>query len=165
MRSIDWKALPRVKGQCRLCGNAIPPKSGRSSTCSRECGERASVLVSPATQRHKVFTRDKGVCVACGCDTEKLKRVMQWARLGYSQSGDFRHRMGMARWRMSFWDMDHKVAVHEGGGVTPEMTVESVLSNLQTLCWSCHRERTKQQAGERARRRRESKQTLFAKPE
>ena len=47
----------------------------------------------------------------------------------------------------SFWQADHMVAVHDGGGCCG-------LSNLRTLCTPCHATVTRRQAARRARTRR-----------
>lgn len=54
---------------------------------------------------------------------------------------------GLAPWwnRKTFWDADHVVAVHQGGG-------ECDLDNYQTLCVRCHQARSSHQARRRARR-------------
>lgn len=51
-------------------------------------------------------------------------------------------------WRKSFWDMDHVVAVRDGGA-------QCGLADLRTLCLPCHGARTrKQNSGPRKRRAR-----------
>lgn len=60
---------------------------------------------------------------------------------------------GKCTGRVSLWDMDHRQPVVEGGGVTPDSTVDDVLANLRTLCLACHKSVTKELAGRRARER------------
>jgi 5-methylcytosine-specific restriction endonuclease McrA len=50
--------------------------------------------------------------------------------------------------RADFWEADHIVPVAEGGG-------ESSLDNFQTLCTPCHAKKTRQQAQDKERRKRE----------
>ena len=72
------------------------------------------------------------------------------ARLtGCCVGGDLKRRRG-GRPRVqegSFWQADHTVAVHDGGGCCG-------LSNLRTLCTPCHATVTRRQAARRARARR-----------
>lgn len=152
MRAIKYQSLPRVKGCCRLCGATITDKY-RTSTCSAACAERVKMLCFPSQQRHAVWRRDHGVCRQCGMDTDKFKRIFH--RLDYAAKQWLRVALGLPLHRIvSFWDMDHMLPVEQGGGVRPDMTVEQVLANLQTLCWWCHKAKTAAHAAERARRRR-----------
>jgi 5-methylcytosine-specific restriction endonuclease McrA len=95
----------------------------------------------PGYLREQVFARDRGVCAACGIDTEALrkdKRKLDWrARRAFERE-----------WggRRNLWDADHIVPVVEGGG-------ECDLSNMRTLCLRCHRAAT---AELRKRRSKES---------
>lgn len=50
----------------------------------------------------------------------------------------------------SFWQADHRVAVHEGGGCCS-------LENMRTLCSGCHAKVTAEQAARRAQDRRKGK--------
>ena len=47
-----------------------------------------------------------------------------------------------------FWEADHIVPVAEGGG-------ETSLDNFQTLCVPCHKEKTRRQAADKERRKRQ----------
>lgn len=145
-------AFPVVKGRCRVCGtDKLEPY--RQTTCSKACADRIKILCWPSEQRLRVQNRDHGVCDSCGCDTKKLKRIMRWARLGWLAEANVLESIGFGRCigRVSFWDMDHRVPVSEGGGVTPDSTVDDVLANLRTLCLACHKDATKDLAGRRAR--------------
>ena len=71
----------------------------------------------PGYARKLVYRRDLGKCAGCGADCRYLD-----------------------------WEMDHAVALEEGG--------TSCLSNLQSLCPGCHARKTREHAGRRAERRR-----------
>jgi len=75
----------------------------------------------------------------CGLDTLALKRRMKgrgmWAKLCEKK---------FVR-RRSLWELDHIIPLIDGGG--------HELSNLQTLCVPCHREKTARESRERAARR------------
>jgi 5-methylcytosine-specific restriction endonuclease McrA len=126
---------------CRYCGGAVPPP-GRD-WCSDRCRERAlhefSLAHDPAYQRRAVWKRDRGVCARCGRDTLALRRRLQGAQ-GAQQEALYAHLLheGYDRHRLDrllLWEMDHVVAVIEGGGGTG-------LENLQTLCIPCHKRKT-----------------------
>ena len=81
-----------------------------------------------------MFRRDRGVCAACGTDTELLRRDKR--KLDYAARRRFEREWQVAgRPRRSLWDADHIVPVCEGGG-------ECDLSNIRTLCLKCHRQAT-----------------------
>ena len=63
-------------------------------------------------------------------------RIMRMLGLDPKSAGD----------RETYWDMDHKTPVVEGGG-------ECGLENLRTLCLWCHKRETKRLARRRARQR------------
>ncbi len=75
----------------------------------------------------------------CGLDTTALKRRMKgrgmWAKL--CEKGFVRRR--------SLWELDHIIPLIDEGGHD--------LSNLQSLCVPCHREKTARESGQRAARR------------
>ena len=84
----------------------------------------------PGYLREQVFARDRGVCAACGLDTEALWKDKR--KLDYAARRQFEKEWGGRR---NLWDADHVVPVAEGGG-------ECDLSNMRTLCLKCHREAT-----------------------
>jgi 5-methylcytosine-specific restriction endonuclease McrA len=96
--------------------------------------------------RKKVFARDRGVCCDCGLDTEATIRIRvsgltgealtaAWKRL--DESGFIRHR--------ALWESDHELALDEGG--------LDDLENVATRCRPCHKEKTAEQAGRKAKQR------------
>ena len=85
----------------------------------------------PGYLREQVFKRDRGVCAACGADTEMLRRDKR--KLDYAARRRFERDWGVTgQSRRSLWDADHIRPVCEGGG-------ECDLSNIRTLCLKCHR--------------------------
>lgn len=62
------------KPLCRFCGECVKPP--RRSWCSQECVDKFLASSSGSALRSQTFQRDQGVCAECGCDTEKLKRVI-----------------------------------------------------------------------------------------
>jgi 5-methylcytosine-specific restriction endonuclease McrA len=117
---------------CRWCKLEVP--AGRRTFCSDWCVHEWRLRSDPGYLRERVFQRDKGVCAACGLDTEvewrRLKRLPASRRLGVLRDWGIRTLR-----RASLWDADHIAPVAEGGG-------ECDLSNLRTLCLRCHRKAT-----------------------
>jgi len=139
-RDVNGKLL------CSVCGK--PLTKGLRRYCSQECTDICYVATMPSYARGKVFQRDKGVCSNCGCDTEKLKKILRkaryddgWASLGWHDIGVIKNEMGFTA--DHFWEMDHILPVVEGGGLCG-------MDNLQTLCVPCHRAETKELAARRA---------------
>ncbi|HKE21172.1 MAG TPA: HNH endonuclease signature motif containing protein [Bryobacteraceae bacterium] len=109
----------------------------------------------PGYLRAQVFLRDRGVCAACGLDTEALRKDKR--KLDYRSRRQFEKEWSGRR---NLWDADHILPVVEGGG-------ECDLSNMRTLCLKCHRaatlelraKRTKTAAGRELRASRKSPQS------
>lgn len=80
--------------------------------------------------------RDRGVCRACGLDTNRLRREVQ----GRGRTRRLRE-LGFLP-RRSLWELDHVVPLIDGGSHDP--------SNLQTLCVPCHRRKSAEEARARA---------------
>lgn len=140
--AIPFSDAPR--GTCRWCGASILYDGGarRGEIDRRRRWHPHCVDVYNATDprelRRRVRRRDGGRCAVCRLDTYELKRRMRgrgmWKKL---------IERGFVR-RRSLWELDHIVPLIEGGG--------HELSNLQTLCVPCHREKSARESRERAAR-------------
>lgn len=134
---------PNGRGLCRRCGAEVP--TGRVTFCSGACVREWKIRTQPAFARRLVEERDRGVCAACGLDTEEARR---WARRVSRRLCDFRGPLygqhadtfagyewakipGLPRTSRSWWQADHILPVAEGGG-------DCGLENLRTLCSWCH---------------------------
>jgi 5-methylcytosine-specific restriction endonuclease McrA len=93
----------------------------------------------PRELRRAIRKRDRGVCRACGLDTNALRREIR----GRGRSARLRE-LGFLP-RRSLWELDHVVPLIDGGGHEP--------SNLQTLCVPCHRKKSADETRARARGR------------
>ncbi len=144
----NGKIVMQVKGTCTWCGEKVPPR--RSTWCSNVC-VRAYSLTQVTTLRAAVYTRDKGVCSRCGEDTDKVKKyIAEWYKLLGKDLEGVAHQLtdyGKATTaavakhlisRRTLWDMDHIKPVSKGGDVFG-------LSNLHTLCYWCHKAKTKKE--------------------
>lgn len=64
------------------CSNLV--QKPRKSWCSQACVDDALIQSSPSHARAAVQRRDKGVCAACGTDTQEIRatiaRLRNWAR-------------------------------------------------------------------------------------
>lgn len=97
-------------------------------------------------QRRVCWARDQGVCGVCGLDTAAATRSScsedHWriyhSTLGYRNTGHL-------------WQADHIRPLVDGGGLD---LAYFAAENLRTTCTSCHKAKTKREAGERAARRR-----------
>ena len=151
---------PNGRNLCRQCGVEVP--KGRLTFCSDGCVDEWKIKTNPGHARRLVFKRDHGVCCLCGRDTEALTKELKqlrdqtckrlkhniWGGGYYPRLQRHEDNLFAARcralmlphnlWQLcqSLWEMDHKVAVIEGGGCCG-------LENLRTLCWDCHRRETR----------------------
>lgn len=154
---------PQGRRMCCWCGVEVP--KGRLTWCSQKCVTAYQLENDWGLIRQHVEGRDAGVCLFCGCDTEKMRRVAGFANL----SGRVRWSPAQYAWRRgpgqdwlaslgftasrSLWDADHIHARADGGRDHPD--------NLRTLCVPCHKVRTARQAADRAAARRDAKASLF----
>lgn len=127
---------------CR-CGCGREVHAPRLWYATKQCKDRFKLRSDPKYLRQRVWQRDKGICSQCGRDT-----VAQWEALAAMKFEDRlkaavqfqipKHRLRTGE----LWDAHHVIPVCKGGG-------EADLSNLITLCLSCHREETAALAKER----------------
>ena len=88
----------RQRRPCRWCGAAVP--AGRFTFCGEACVHQWKLRTDPGYLRAQVFARDRGVCAACGLDTEALRRNKR--KLDYRARREFEHRRAFRdkiKWR------------------------------------------------------------------
>jgi 5-methylcytosine-specific restriction enzyme A len=151
---------PGSRPLCRWCWG--PVGKGRQSWCSAACVEEYRNLYDWQHIRRCVRRRDQGVCSLCGCDTEKIVRVIDRARriakrLGWYDWMDYRDLrpslFGTKRGGHDLWEADHIEAREHGG--------TNAIENLRTLCVGCHQDVTSAQAKERAEARKVRGRSLW----
>lgn len=143
------RALGRQKRECTWCGASVPPR--RSSWCSQPCVD-AFLAIRPADVTAVLRRRDGGICALCGCDTERIRRIVQLLRnwREFSAVRDLvRHLKGRGFNTGLFsvrrlWQADHIVPVCEGGGLCGA-------EGYRTLCTPCHKRVTSELATRRRR--------------
>jgi 5-methylcytosine-specific restriction enzyme A len=144
-------------GLCN-CGCGRAPVAPRKRFFERACVDRYFVAKYPANARARLLVRDKGICAACGLDCLKAWQELLdvapmrahvktdgGATRRVADRGDpVKFRLLLVRYglsekafhrRRSLFDVHHKLEVVNGGGCCD-------LTNLQTLCYRCHKEKT-----------------------
>jgi len=123
---------PNGRTQCRYCQAEVP--TGRRSFCSDVCVHEWKLRSDPTYVRRQIHRRDRGVCSACGLDTDRFKEAI--ARLPYGQRLPALLARGFKQ-HGHLWEADHIQPVADGGG-------ECGLENYRTLCLPCHKLATRQ---------------------
>ena len=135
------------QGVCRYCGLDVKRLSTRRSTfCSDECVNEFMIRNDPGYARKATYKRDRGICQICGLDCSKwfagFKRFVyaipyqrrEEAARDYFQDNGVPWIKNWAT-RRTFWDVDHKVEVVNGGG-------QCAPDHLQVVCPPCHLAKT-----------------------
>jgi hypothetical protein len=65
------KTGPNGEKLCRWCETPVP--KGRRTFCGNDCVHEAMLRSDPGYLRAQTKKRDKGICSACGTDTEAMK--------------------------------------------------------------------------------------------
>jgi len=121
---------------CRYCDKSIIPP--RRTFCSAECVHQYRLRTSTSYLRQCVWERDVGICGICGIDTKQIAEQILSAQPEDKQQLLTTYNIHNKRkiCIYSLWDADHILPVMYGGG-------ECDISNIRTLCLSCHKIVTK----------------------
>jgi 5-methylcytosine-specific restriction enzyme A len=131
-----WRKDAKGRALCRWCDQPVP--KGRKSWCSKTCVDEWRERGDWNHIRQRIIERDK-VCQMCGGRRYQASYVVR---------ADPRYpgRVPMTSIRLATWEVDHIVAVEDGGTDDP--------ANLRLLCCPCHKERTALQRRAKAAARR-----------
>ena len=141
----DLPKGPNGRPCCRWCGRETRPP--RRTFCSADCVDQHKIRTNNSYAKRKLYLRDRGVCRLCGLDTKVVAEELWEIRIrqdGAERAVRKAHGIPPGRKLRKrslgggLWDMDHVVAVRDGGGACG-------LGGLQTLCIPCHRRRTAEQ--------------------
>lgn len=117
------------KDTCKWCGGALP--EGRVNYCSEECRNefyRAIKVNNKSVLPYKIMCRDKFICKECGKDLALVNQYgmkLPTAKYKIKMDSDGKYRIDA--------EVHHKVEVKDGG--------EDISTNLDTLCWDCHKKK------------------------
>jgi hypothetical protein len=163
----------RGQGTCSLCAGPILNAGGeinRRRSWHAECVALWFIATSSAAARAAVERRDAGRCAGCGSTPEsrpaspcRSMRIDSPGLLGAYRRWFFGHddapagtSLGDAatliEWRDA-WYADHIEPLWRVDRAQPGAFRFWTIANLQTLCTGCHAEKTRREAGERARAR------------
>jgi hypothetical protein len=146
---VDPKKLPKNedgRNQCRWCSKSVMPP--RRTFCSDECVHQHRLRTSTQYLRQCVYKRDNGICSLCKQDTKKIAREAKQYRTNKEFEKYYKlletnlipktRKLWLRGYGGGFWDADHIIAVHDGGG-------DCGLDNIRTLCIACHKKNTAEQ--------------------
>jgi 5-methylcytosine-specific restriction protein A len=134
---------PEGRALCRWCLSELPPR--RVMFCGSACLHEFKLRLSPSYLRQHIFVRDRGICCQCRLDGGRLDLIIAKMR---TRDGQDQRDDALALWTLeglgfgrrrrvtSVWNMDHRIAVAEGGG-------SCGMGNVRTLCLSCHKRETR----------------------
>jgi len=166
---------PNGRPLCRRCSAEVP--RGRRTFCSSECVHEWKLRTQPQYVRSCLFDLERGVCRACGLDTEAMRnrlKAMVWKERPRKRPGVPGYREGRRYFDMDEFHALYSRAKHFGlnysalkgvlysgnmvaGGLWAADHIIEVadgggecgLDNYQTLCWNCHRLKTNESRGRR----------------
>ena len=122
-----------MKGRCRFCGTLIRKKDGKTNTrrsWHSECIDQYTFIYHPSETRKQIWKRDKGHCSGCGIIQPRKSRK-----------------------HIEKWHVDHiKPLWEQKGKRFKEIDLNYWRGdNLQTLCTTCHSDKTSKEATLRAK--------------
>ena len=135
---------------CRWCKKEVQPP--RRTFCSDSCVHEWRLRSDTGYLREHVYKRDLGICNKCKSDTRYQKiQLENILRECSYDTKDPKYKGVLVSLKLtvheaqkSLWQADHIIPVAKDGGLCD-------LSNIQTLCTSCHKGKTFKQATSNAK--------------
>lgn len=150
--SLNCPLVPKphgIPGKCDKCAASLPPRRRRwcSDECARGFYHEAARNHDWPVAREAALHRDGHRCVRCGANSQPPREEIDALRTA-ARGG---HASYDALYRRYQLEVNHKVACM---GQHAERSCAHHLDNLETLCATCHKRTTAEQARERADQRR-----------
>lgn len=152
---IPFPDVPR--GTCKWCAKPIfhTNKAGeivqnRRKNWHTSCVGKYLWFKDLNYARDLIFKRDRGICRPCGLDTDEIQQALDTLRR-HGAWKEMERVHGLLRSKgfdptRSLWELDHIQPIWDGGAHDPR--------NAQTACQPCHKQKTRIEAGHRAKRKR-----------
>lgn len=136
--------LPERIGRCLWCGKDLSFDGRRISFCKEKHADKYYGNFVFAESAFKIFDRDQYKCVKCGFNEKEFQKELDkkfnpydWRKPAIRKKrNEYIESMGFSL-NQAYLEIDHIIAVRMGGDpIDPD--------NLQTLCYPCHKKKTKQ---------------------
>jgi hypothetical protein len=133
---VRWHCLQRDKGVCSMCGVD-------SERIFRRFAKAKWVMRGGEVDRFRYYRDNRfdqaryDAAFEIARRHEKRRRVAAEKRMATTMAFGWPKKY----WRRDWWEMDHVIPFSEGG--------ITILENVRTLCYLCHKKRTKQWHSER----------------
>lgn len=174
--------------ECRICGRNV--EDGRAKTCSAYCDNLLTAVMGMlnwSSVRRQIIDRDEQTCQHCGFDYALERRARYHIRDRIDEVAGERpespgldHRDEEFDWdshleRVDTWEEDREAAKNSYGDPydrARDLEVDHITpivdgghpfdpGNLQTLCSTCHREKTAEENSERTPTRGDLSESLL----
>lgn len=139
--------LPPRTGRCLWCGKDLSFDGRRISFCKEKHIDKYYTNFVFAESTYKSLSRDNFKCRECGFDIRKFQKELtkkfpyEWPKRGlWKQRNKYIESKGF-NIHQAYLEVDHIIPVRMGGDPV-------VSKNQQTLCYRCHKVKTKQDVGQ-----------------
>ena len=145
--------LPQRIGRCFLCGEDLSFDKRRLSFCKNEHMEAYyKRFVYEKLTKHQIFVQDNYKCVKCGFNEREFLAILSEK---FPVKNLYKHNGGLLKKRIkyieslgfsnnqAYMEVDHIIPIKMGGDPLD-------INNQQTLCYPCHKRKTKKDVGQMA---------------
>ena len=145
--------LPQRIGRCFWCGKDLSFDRRRISFCKNEHADAYyKRFVYEDSTKHQIFVKDDYKCIKCGFNVREFKAELEkrfpW-RYGIDNIPSWKKRikyiesLGFST-NQAYLEIDHIKPIKMGGDPLD-------INNQQTLCYPCHKKKTKKDVGQMAK--------------